>query len=91
MSGTLVRQMIRARIEKENLIENADLKESLSPASYELRVGSYYDWNTNMRIDLQQGEAIAGVQANVVEKGTKKVNLLVRLCCNTHPYQGDSS
>ena len=59
MSGTLVRQEIREYIEKDDLVENVDLDECLSPASYELRAGSYHDWGTNMRIDLQRGEAIA--------------------------------
>jgi dCTP deaminase len=59
MSGTIVRQEIIRRVKEQKLVENHDIKECVSPASYELRVGSYYDWQTNTRVDLQRGEAIA--------------------------------
>lgn len=59
MTGTIVRQEILRRIKEQKLVENADLEECVSPASYELRVGSYHDWQTNTRLDLQKGEAIA--------------------------------
>lgn len=59
MSGVLVRQQIVRLIRERNLIENADINQCVSPASYELRVGSYRESSTSPRIDLQKGEAIA--------------------------------
>jgi dCTP deaminase len=59
MSGHLVRQYIIKRIENEQLVENSDIGECVKPASYELRVGSYYDWQLKERVSLKRGEAIA--------------------------------
>ena len=76
MPGTLVRQHIRQRIQEQGLVENVDLDGCLSPASYELRVGSYYDWNTRSRVDLQRGEAIAVAAGGFLLIGTvERVNL----------------
>lgn len=76
MTGTLVRQNIRERIRDERLVENTNLEECLSPASYELRVGSYHDWSTNSRVDLQKGEAIAVAPNGFLLVGTvERVNL----------------
>lgn len=76
MSGTLVRQQILRRIREQKLIENADLEQCVSPASYELRVGSYYDWQTNTRVDLTKGEAIAVAPNGFLLVGTfERVNL----------------
>ena len=59
MTGYLVRQRIIEKIERQQLISNADMEECVSPASYELRVGSYYDWKTDERVALKSGEAVA--------------------------------
>jgi len=76
MTGKLVRQNIRKRIRDGRLVENINLNECLSPASYELRVGSYFDWSTNSRVDLQRGEAIAVAPNGFLLVGTvERVNL----------------
>jgi len=59
MSGQLVRQHIIARIKEQQLVENANIEECVSPASYELRAGSYYDSKMNKGVSLARGEAIA--------------------------------
>ena len=41
MPGIIPSQEIAARVEAENIIENADLTGRLSPASYELRAGTF--------------------------------------------------
>lgn len=70
MSGTMVRQEIIRKIKEQRSVENADVQECVSPASYELRVGSYYDWQTNTRLDLQKGEAIAVAPGGFLLVGT---------------------
>jgi dCTP deaminase len=59
MPGQLVRQHIIQRIQGQNLVGNADIDECVAPASYELRVGSYFDWKLNESVPLSRGEAIA--------------------------------
>ena len=76
MSGIMVRQVIEEAIEKHKLIENHDLQQCLGPASYELRIGSYWDWNTRTDIDLRKGDGVAIAPNGFVLIGTcEKVNL----------------
>ena len=41
MPGIIPSQEIAARVNAENIVENADLTNQLSPASYELRAGTF--------------------------------------------------
>ena len=58
MPGILVRQRIIPRITEQNMLENCDLEQCLAPASYELRVGSYFDRSANMHIELSDQETV---------------------------------
>jgi deoxycytidine triphosphate deaminase len=71
--GTLVSQHILERIESDGLIVNADIKQCLKPASYELRVGSYFDPGTNKDIPLDDGEGIAIAPRSFVLLGSKEM------------------
>lgn len=76
MSGILVRQHIIVGIKEQQLVENANVDECASPASYELRVGSYYDWKTNERVSLASGEMIALAPNGFLRVGTmESVNM----------------
>lgn len=76
MSGNLVRQQIINKIEKGNLVENADITHCVSPASYELRVGSYRERHIDRRIDLSVGEQIAIPPNGFILIGTiERVNI----------------
>lgn len=76
MSGILTRQKILEKIKEEKLIENSDDLQCVSPVSYELRVASYHDWQTNTRVDLQEGEEISLAPNGFLLVGTvERVNL----------------
>lgn len=70
----LPRQEIIRRIEKEKLIDNADVNKSIGPASYELRAGTYL--HNNEVHPLADGDAIAIAPNSFVLLGTfEKLNL----------------
>lgn len=52
-------QDIRDRIEKDGLIENADLEACIGPSSYELRIGSALNVGDDRRYDIGVGEEFA--------------------------------
>ncbi len=60
--GVLPYQEIKRLIKNGNLIEEYDEK-SIKESSYEIRVGSYFDFETNKREPLAKGEVI-GVEKN---------------------------
>lgn len=72
MSGILARQQILARIQDHQLVENID-PECVSPASYELRIGSYLDRRTDESVDLAKDEAIAIIPNGFLLLGTVEV------------------
>lgn len=59
MGGTLVRQKIHELIIEKALISNADTETCLSPASYEIRVGGYFDWEAGTKREIEEGSVIA--------------------------------
>jgi dCTP deaminase len=58
MSGKLNSNQIIKRIHEEKLVENYDLEECISPASYEMRVGGYRDTRTKKLIPLEVGQEV---------------------------------
>lgn len=76
MIGKLVRKQIISRINKEKLIENADMSNCVSPASYELRVGSWFNRQTKQRVELNIGDEIYLKQSRMILIGTiERVNI----------------
>jgi dCTP deaminase len=75
-TGVLTRQQIIERIERDNLVKNVDRDGSISPASYELRVGCFWDWDAETEISLSDKERITVAPGGFVLMGTiEEVNL----------------
>jgi dCTP deaminase len=78
MSGILVREQVVKRIKEQNMVENYDLEKCASPASYELRVGSYLDKRLDQRVNLVDSKVgeIAIMPSGFLLVGTmERVNL----------------
>lgn len=67
----LTSQQIVGKI-ANNLIENYDLEKCLSPASYEVRIGSYHNWRLNKRIALKENEKVVVEPRHPLLLGTKE-------------------
>lgn len=79
MSVALTRQEIIDLVKTKNLIEHFSTA-VVSPASYELRIGSYRDKNSDTPIVLQEGEGRALPPASSLLIGTmERINLPLNL------------